>query len=309
MRAAVDFGLTVTDALLVDGGRRPTPGAAGAVGAVGAAVVAHTSRLRPGPASPGLLADVLEDLAKQAGPAGVPERLESIAVTGGRARELPETLNGIPIVQIDEPAAAGRGGLHAAGLVRALVVSCGTGTAMISADGAAGEYRHVGGTPVGGGTLEGLGSRLLGESNALTLCELALTGTAAAVDTTLGEVLGGSLGSLPPTATAVSLGRLARLTEEPARQDLAAGLVTMVAQTIGLIALGAARTNALEHVVLIGRLAEQPAISNMIKAVFRVYGFPNTPVAPADAGFEAGPLVALGAALLAGERQAPSGSA
>lgn len=290
MRAAVDFGLTVTDALLFERGE----------------IVARTSRLRPGSASVELLAGLIEELSRLAGFADGSGGIESIAVTGGRARELPAALNGTPIVHIDEPSAAGRGGLHGAGVDRALVVSCGTGTAMISADATVGEYRHVGGTPVGGGTLEGLGSRMLGESNALTICSLALSGTAAAVDTTLGEVLGGSLGSLPPTATAVSLGRLARLEEEPAREDLAAGLVTMVAQTIGLIALGAARTNGLEQVVLIGRLAEQPAISNMVKAVFRVYGFPNAPIAPADAnydnGYEAGHAVALGAALLAEER-------
>lgn len=289
MRAAVDFGLSVTDAVLVEFEHTIAAGT----------LRAKTSRLRPGPASPGLLADLLEELGRSAGES---EGLEWIAVTGGRARELPAALNGTPIIQIDEPAAAGRGGLHASGLARALVVSCGTGTAMISADLSSGEYRHVGGTPVGGGTLEGLGSRLLGESNALTVCELASAGSAAGVDTTLGEVLGGSLGTLPPTATAVSLGRLARLEQEPAREDLAAGVVTMVAQTIGLIALGVARANGLERVVLIGRLAEQPVISNMIRAVFRVYGFPEAVVTPADAGYEAGPLVALGAALLAAER-------
>lgn len=283
MHAAADFGLSTTDAVLLARGD----------------VVARTSRLRPGPASAELLASLIAGLTDDRSGAG--SALASIAVTGGRSRELPDELGGTPVIKVDEPAAAGRGGLALSGLRRALVVSCGTGTAMVAADLDARQYHHVAGTPVGGGTLEGLGSRLLGEARAERICDLAAGGRAAAVDTTLAEVLGGGLGHLPPTATAVSFGKLAHLDEEPERADLAAALTTLIAQTIAFIALGAARNAGLERVVLIGRLAGAEVISRMIAAVFAVYAFPTAPMTPAGAGYDPGHAVALGAALLTAE--------
>lgn len=285
MHAAADFGLTATDAVLL----------------AGTETIARTSRLRPGPANVALLDALIDDLT--ATQTGGRAALASVAVTGGRSRELPDELYGTPIIKVDEPAAAGRGGLALTGLRRALVVSCGTGTAIVAADLEAGEYRHVAGTPVGGGTLEGLGSRLLGESSAKSICELAAGGQAAAVDTTLAEVLGGGLGHLPPTATAVSLGKLARLATQPAREDLAASLTTMIAQTIAFIAHGAALNAGLERVVLIGRLAQAEVISRMIAAVFAVYAFPTPPITPSLGGYDPGHAVALGAALLAAEAE------
>jgi type II pantothenate kinase len=272
MRVGIDFGLTVTDAVIVDGGR----------------VRGHVALPRPGPASATVLRQALEGLSV------APADVEAIAVTGGRSRELPTTVDGTTVAVVAEPTAIGRGALALAGLDRALVVSCGTGTAMVSANGAAASFRHVTGTPMGGGTLEGLAARLLGVRDVTRVAAMAATGDARGVDTTLGDVLGGGIGQLPPTATAVSLGRLAGLAEDPAPEDLAAGLVTMVAQGIGLLALNAAKAEGLPAVVCVGRLADLAAIRAMITAVFRVYGAPD-PVFPSG-GVHA---MAYGAALAA----------
>src|SRR5690606_30632862 len=135
----VDFGLSVTAAVLVRGGE----------------VARHAALLRPGPASPEVLRRALEALEL------TPRDVAALAVTGGRSRELA----GEPgVVVVDEPTAIGRGALALAGVERALAVSCGTGTAMVAADAPAGRFVHVTGTPVGGGTLEGLGAALLGVS-------------------------------------------------------------------------------------------------------------------------------------------------
>ncbi len=266
-RIGIDFGLSVTDAVLIDSGR----------------IARRASQVRPGPASPAVLRAALEAL-ELGGSDGLP-----VAVTGGRSRELA----GEPgVTVVDEPTAIGRGALALAGLERALAVSCGTGTAMVLADAAAGAFRHVTGTPVGGGTLEGLGKALLGTGLASEVAALAERGEASAVDTTLGDVLGGGLGQLPERATAVSLGRLARLGSEPRREDLAAGLATMVAQTIALIALNAKAAHGVDDVVLVGRLATFPFVREMIGAVFGVYG-QERPRFPDDGDW----AVAFGAAL------------
>lgn len=265
----VDFGLSVTDAVLVRCGK----------------VERHAALLRPGPADPHVLGRALEAL-------GVDRAdVAALAVTGGRSRELAGETG---VVVVDEPTAVGRGALALAGVARALAVSCGTGTAMVLADAPAGAFRHVTGTPVGGGTLEGLGSALLGVRLASDVAEMAVRGDASRVDTTLGEVLGGGIGGLPPRATAVSLGRLAELGGRAAAEDLAAGLTTMVAQTIALLALNAKRAQDLPHAVFVGRLAALPFVRDMIAAVFAVYG-EDPPLFPAGGDT----AVALGAALAA----------
>lgn len=274
MVLGIDFGLTVTDAIaLVDG-----------------SVTAQAALDRPGPASEAVIDQALAALDCD------DQRIAAVAVSGGRSRLLPDDHRGVPLIKVPEPTASAAGALALAGSDRALVVSCGTGTAMIDADRTAGSYTHVTGTPMGGGTLEGLGQLLLGLSNGADIAALAEQGSAAGVDTTLGDVLGGALGQLPPTATAVSFGRVTSLRGPPQDEDVAAGLCVMVAQNIAFIALNAAKAVGAEQVVFVGRVARFPPISHMLKAVFAVYHFPTVPLIP-----EHGEIAtALGAALVAG---------
>lgn len=251
---------------------------------------------RPGPADEGVLAKVVDALGLS------PGEVQRIAVTGGRSRSLPEHWHGVPLLKVPEPEAIGRGGLGLTGLDRALIVSCGTGTAIVTADrtvdgvAGAGRYHHVTGTAVGGGTLLGLAHAMIGVSDPERLAELAASGQASAVDTTLAEVLGGGLGQLPPEATAVNLGRLADLQQPPEPADLAAALVTMVAQVISLLAINAARAHGFSRIVLIGRLPVLMPVRQTLDAVADLYGQPRFLVP--EAGAQA---TALGAALAAAE--------
>lgn len=274
----VDFGLSVTDAVKVVGGE----------------VLAHAARHRPGPATVELLREMIGDIEAGAITPGEVAGAR-IGVTGGRSRELVGRAADLDLIHVGETDAVARGGLALAGVQRALVVSCGTGTAMVAADAEAGRYVHASGTAVGGGTLEGLAKHLLGMRDASQVAWLALQGDASGVDTTLGEVLGGGVGSLPPAATAVNLGRLAEL-ESPDRADLAAGLVTLVAQTIGLVALNAAKVAGLPRTVFVGRLAEFEAVTRVIRSVFDLYGVEH-PLFPEGAGM----ATAFGAALTVAE--------
>jgi len=272
----VDFGLSVTDVVKASGGE----------------VIAHAARHRPGPASVELLRSVLADLEEGALPVGDTNGAR-IGVTGGRSRELPARFGTHELVHVREPEAVARGGLALAEVARALVVSCGTGTAMVAADSEQQRYEHASGTAVGGGTLEGLAKHLLGMRDASAVAWLALQGDAAGVDTTLAEVLGGGVGHLPPSATAVNLGRLAQLSApEPA--DLAAGLVTLVGQTIALVSLNAAKVAHMPQAVFVGRLAEFEAVRRVVRSVYELYGVP-APVFPDGAGM----ATAFGAALAA----------
>jgi type II pantothenate kinase len=188
MILGLDFGLTNLDGTLGQDGQ----------------LVRGWRQLTQGPASESVMRQALEI-------GGVNLRnLSAIGTTGGRHKDLPSSIEGVPIRPIGEAQSVGRGGLALTGLEAALVVSAGTGTSMISArrtskNGETGfEFKHVTGSAVGGGTLLGLGKLLLGTSNPLEIGELASRGDPAGVDSTLVDVIGGGIGHLPADATAVN---------------------------------------------------------------------------------------------------------
>ena len=149
----------------------------------------------------------------------VPGDVSWIAVTGGNRERLPETIDDRPVHRVDEVHAIGRGGLELGGVDRAIVTSAGSGTAVVAAgpDGA----HHVTGSGVGGGTLVGLGRMLLDIIDPRELDVLARQGSHTELNLTIGEILGGAIGSLPPNTTAVNFGRVARepINARPAEQS------------------------------------------------------------------------------------------
>jgi type II pantothenate kinase len=222
------------------------------------------------------------------------EHLSCIGTTGGRHKDLVSSYKSIPIYKIGEAQAVGHGGLHMAKLEQALVVSAGTGTSMIAARGS--DFGHVTGSAVGGGTLLGLAKLLLGTTNPLEIAALASKGNPAGVDSTLADVLGGGIGHLPSDATAVNLGRIVSLEQPASREDMAAGLVTLVSQVIAVIALNAASAQKLERIVIVGHLVDLEPIRAAIERVWGFYGVDLSAIIPESRGF----ATAFGAALEAG---------
>jgi type II pantothenate kinase len=222
------------------------------------------------------------------------EQLPYLAVTGGRHRLLPERIGNCQIVGVGELTAIGRGGQAMAGLTAAgepaiLVVSAGSGTAMVAARNA--DYRHVTGTGVGGGTMLGLARLLLGTVDPGEIDTLAQVGNPNQADLSLADVVTGPIGTLPAEATAVNFGRLGRIAAEVSRADLAAALVTMIAQVIGLLAIQAARAQQIERIVVTGHLTDMSSIRRILAQVGQYYATPLE--LPTEAGF----ATALGALL------------
>ncbi|HEX2863153.1 MAG TPA: hypothetical protein VHN99_01185 [Deinococcales bacterium] len=274
----VDFGLTNLDVVVLSGSR-----------------CTHAVRLpSPGPASPEALEAALAGLPAAAIPAA--GRL-LLAVTGGRHRDLPHEWEGLSLVKVSEPEAVGRGGLALAPELgpgaAALVVSAGSGTSVVQAG--PGGFAHVTGSGVGGGTLLGLAALTLGTADPLEVNRLALLGDPRGVDSTLLDTLGGGVGPLPAEATAVNFARAAEPGSAPSREDIAAGLVNMVAQVIAVIALNAAARVGVKPVVVTGHLPDLPAFPPALRRVWGYYSVPTPPILPALGGA----ATALGAALAA----------
>jgi len=254
LAAAIDFGISNTDVVVRRGGELYT--------------WSQRYQTDPDEASVrGLLATGGVDL----------DELTQLAVTGGRHRVLSEQVGRTTVVKVNEVQAIGRGGQALLGLEGAaqgiplMVASCGSGTALIKAQGD--RYAHVSGTAVGGGTMLGLARLLLGTMDPLAIEALAAAGDRNGADLSLADVITGPIGSLPADATAVNFGRLGRASfdGQVSREDLAAALVNLIAQTIALITINAARAHGCERVVMIGHMLDMATFRQIVGLVGQYY--------------------------------------
>lgn len=181
---------------------------------------------------------------------GSPPGTLVIAATGVGAQRLPRRLDGCEVRRVAEITAIGRGGLGLAGGREALVVSLGTGTAMVSVRGAAIEHVTPG-NGVGGGTLLGLARALLGTDDVSEISRLAERGDRTRLDITIGEVCGGSLGALPADGTASNFAKYAAGAR---REDVAAALLNLVAEVVLWTVLLGLRAATQSRAILTGRL-------------------------------------------------------
>lgn len=195
------------------------------------------------------------------------QQIEAVAVTGVGATALGDNLFGIPLLQTNEFEAIGLGGLYLSKLDKAIVVSMGTGTALVEADGR--QQKHLGGTGVGGGTLIGLAKYMIGISDFDTLLEMAEKGSLNNVDLSIADITQGEIGNLPPDATASNFGKH---NDKANANDLALGIINLVSQTIGMMSIFASRQNGYKKVVLTGKVVKVPQTRKIFDNLKLMFG-------------------------------------
>ncbi|MBO4384110.1 MAG: pantothenate kinase [Clostridia bacterium] len=214
--------------------------------------------------------------------------VERIYITGVGSSFLSGDIYGIPTVRVEEFSAIGKGGLWLSDLDHAIVISMGTGTAIVRADG--NEYKHLGGSGVGGGTLTGLGCNITSANDFDSLCRLAEKGDLNNIDLTIGAITKQNISTLHSEITAANLAKMSSATSEP---DIALGLINMVLQTVFTLGVFAARGTEDPDVpiVLTGSLTVLKQIGSTREAFAALY--PNKIILPPHAVF----ATAIGAAL------------
>ena len=191
-----------------------------------------------------------------------------IMYTGSGAHEATAVIDGCPMTRVDEFTANGLGARFDSGLDRMVVVSMGTGTSLVRVDGE--DIRHIGGIGMGGGTLLGLAQLLLGTSDMAEITRLAEDGDPARVNLLIGDLSSEKLDGLIQEATA-SL--FAKASQQPASvNDIAAGLIHMVLETIGSAVVLSQLQSGIKDYVLIGRLAELASRNRVIPLLEKLYG-------------------------------------
>lgn len=161
---------------------------------------------------------------------------------------------GLDCRNVPEFTSVGLGGLYLSGLQETLVVSMGTGTALIYAkrEGDETSIQYLGGTGVGGGTLIGLSRKMIGVDTVEHIEQLCAEGNLDNIDLCIRDISSHKFHpNMNGDLTASNFGKLSDLAN---KNDIALGITNMVGETIGMMAVFAARSYHLDHVVLTGNL-------------------------------------------------------
>ena len=176
--------------------------------------------------------------------------IRRVAITGVGAARISGTLLGVPVVHVGEFAAIGRGGTFLSKIDKAIVVSMGTGTALVEVDGE--NMKHWGGTGIGGGTIVGLSKQILGVTNMDILNRISRKGDLTKVDLSVGDIASAEVVGLGSKVTASNFGKCS---DDAGQEDLALAIMNLVYQTVAVIARGAAQATGNDTIIITGRLA------------------------------------------------------
>ena len=179
--------------------------------------------------------------------------IDKVMMTGVGSSYAKRNLYALDCERVEEFEAIGNGGLYLSGLSEALVVSMGTGTAMVHAR-RGGEMNYLGGTGVGGGTLMGLSKLLVGAETTEHIAELASEGNLASIDLRIKDITArGALEKLSGDLTAANFGNVSDIAAKP---DIALGVLNMVFETVAMVAMFAARSVGVSDIVLTGNVTQ-----------------------------------------------------
>ncbi len=192
--------------------------------------------------------------------------IDRLMITGVGASFPNGDLLGIQTLRVQEFLATGLGGLHVSGLDHAVVVSMGTGTAFVDAKPEV--VRHIIGSGVGGGTVLGLANSMLHIRDFSLLTELASEGSLQHVDLNIGDISRIEIPGLSMDTTASNFGKVI---DDASREDIALGIFNLVFQSIGTMAVLAARSVGLKDVVFTGRMTGVPQCRELFSVFSQLY--------------------------------------
>ncbi|MDR2516582.1 MAG: pantothenate kinase [Spirochaetaceae bacterium] len=212
--------------------------------------------------------------------------IERIMITGAGAGKLTGNLFGIPTEKVDEIRAIGIGGMFQARRENIIITNIGTGTAIIDAQ--RDSIVHLGGSGVGGGTIQGLAKKLLPTTDFNGIMELAAAGDLGQVDLRLGDIMDTWLSFLNRESTASNFGKML---DSARNEDIALGIINMVYQVIGMLSVFAAKSRNTGRVVVTGNGSDNPLGKRVLAELTGMYKIEFE--YPADAAY----TTAIGAGL------------
>lgn len=190
------------------------------------------------------------------------ENIKEIVLTGVGTGEIQDNIYGIPTKKVDEFIAIGTGGLYLTNKKSGLVVSIGTGTAFVEAKYK--NFKHLGGTGVGGGTLFNLCKKFGNVNSFEDINNAILEGKLENVDLTIQDVATKEIIGLPKDTTSANFGKLA---ENAGANDIIIGIANMIFETIGVMAVFATQNKRNRNIIVTGNVATMPYIKTVLNKI------------------------------------------
>jgi len=216
--------------------------------------------------------------------------IAEIHLTGVGSSGVLKPIYGIPTYKVDEFVANGVGGRYFAKEDKSVVVSMGTGTSYVLAEGD--KLSHLGGIAIGGGTIVGLSKLLLNTQDIDAIRAMARQGDYRQVDLLIGDISKHPLPGLNLKVTAANFGKVE---EMASKEDIAAGIVHMVLENLCHTGTLIAQDKGVKEFILIGSLANFEECEFIAQECAELAGEGVYFVIPEYAGF----ATSIGAALVA----------
>lgn len=215
--------------------------------------------------------------------------IKEIRLTGVGSCDVSKPIYGIPTFKVDEFVANGIGGRYFAREEKSVVVSMGTGTSYVLAEGD--KLSYLGGIAIGGGTILGLSKLLLNTQDIDAIQSLSLQGDVNQIDLRISDISRDPLPGLNLNVTAANFGKVEEIVT---KEDIAAGIVHMVIENLCHTGTLIAQDKGVKEFILIGSLANFAECAYITKECAELAGEGVYFVVPEYAGFG----TSIGAALV-----------
>jgi type II pantothenate kinase len=191
-----------------------------------------------------------------------------VFAVGKKSSHLEDIKKRLIVREVGEIEAIAEGAKFLTNKSKCVVANVGTGTPFVCINGD--QYRHIAGTGIGGGTLNGLSELLLNKPVA-ELEALASKGTNK-LDLVIGDLMEKGIGKLPKAATASNFGK-ANPSSGQNSGDVAKSLLKMVGETLGVMGALAAKSCKSNEIIFTGRVPEEnAAIRKSITKACEMFG-------------------------------------
>lgn len=194
------------------------------------------------------------------------KEIHKIVLTGINAKKVDVSKYNVPVEVVEEFNAVGTGGLHLSKKDKAIIASIGTGTALIRAERK--EFKHLGGTGVGAGTLTNLCNKFANVKSFEEIIELSKQGDLSNIDLRIADLTDENIETLPPELTLANFGKL---NERVNKSDIVIGLVNMVFEIIGMMTAFASINDDIKDIVLIGNIVSIPVVKDVLRKIEKTH--------------------------------------
>lgn len=182
-------------------------------------------------------------------------RLSVLHYTRGNKKAMEDAFLGTKVRQADELKALVNGAMYLSKKKTGLVVSLGTGTVILN------NGKHLGGTAVGGGMIQGLCELLIGTNDLYEIGNLSRQGNITKTATLIKQLYPRGIGGLNPNEIASYFSKV----HYPNRGDIALAIMVMVGETIGSLVGMFAKASKAKNVIMVGNLSKVKQVTSMIE--------------------------------------------